>query len=213
MLKILQERLQQYMNRKLPDVQAGFRKGRGTRDQIANNFWKDWCWSWSCNTLATWCKELNQWKRPDAGKDWRQEEKGTTEENMFGWHHRLDGHEFEQTLRAGDWQGGLACPGHVHGVTNSRKRRSDWTELNWTECQCKSSVEHSLTPQKQGIAWQSSSQDSMLSLPSAWVQSLVVEPTSLTKWPKNIFKESIEVFVFNFRPILEPGSLKEASDT
>ena len=39
MLKILQARLQQYMNRELPDVQAGFRKGRGTRDQIANNHW------------------------------------------------------------------------------------------------------------------------------------------------------------------------------
>ena len=39
MLKILQARLQQYMNRELPDVQAGFRKGRGTRDQIANIFW------------------------------------------------------------------------------------------------------------------------------------------------------------------------------
>ena len=61
MLKILQERLQQYMNRKLPDVQAGFRKGRGTRDQIANNFWKDWYWSWNSNTLATWCEELTHW--------------------------------------------------------------------------------------------------------------------------------------------------------
>ena len=50
-------------------------------------------------TLATWCKLLLAtwliWENPDAGKDWRQENKGTTEDEMVGWHHRLDGHEFE----------------------------------------------------------------------------------------------------------------------
>ena len=51
------------------------------------------------------------WKDPDAGKDWRQEEKGTTEDEMVGWHHRLNGHEFELTLGVGDGQGGLACCG------------------------------------------------------------------------------------------------------
>ena len=45
----------------------------------------------------------------DSGQDWRQEEKGTTEDEMFGWHHRLDGHESEQVLRAGDGQRSLAC--------------------------------------------------------------------------------------------------------
>ena len=49
------------------------------------------------------------WKNPDAGKDWRQEEKGMTEDKMVGWHHRLDGHEFEQALGVGDGQGSLAC--------------------------------------------------------------------------------------------------------
>ena len=44
-----------------------------------------------------------------AGKDRRQEEKGTTEDEMVGWHHRLDGHEFEQAPGVGDGQGGLAC--------------------------------------------------------------------------------------------------------
>ena len=48
-------------------------------------------------------------KDPDAGRDWGQEEKGTTEDEMAGWHHRLDGHEFEQALGAGDGQGSLAC--------------------------------------------------------------------------------------------------------
>ena len=47
------------------------------------------------NTLATWCEELTHLKDPDAGKDWRQEEKGMTEDEMVGWHHRLYGHEFE----------------------------------------------------------------------------------------------------------------------
>ena len=48
-------------------------------------------------------------KDPDARKDWKQEEKGTTEDEMVGWHHQLDGHEFEQAPGVGDGQGGLAC--------------------------------------------------------------------------------------------------------
>ena len=57
----------------------------------------------------------------------RQEEKGTTEDKMAGWHHWLNGHEFEWTLGAGDGQGGLACC--VHGVAKSWTWLSDWTEL------------------------------------------------------------------------------------
>ena len=48
-------------------------------------------------------------KDPDAGKDWRQEEKGETEDEMVGWHHWLNGHEFEQTPGASEGQGGLVC--------------------------------------------------------------------------------------------------------
>ena len=48
-------------------------------------------------------------KDPDAGKDWRQEEKGTTEDEMVGWHHRQDGQEFEQAPGVGDGQGDLVC--------------------------------------------------------------------------------------------------------
>ena len=48
-------------------------------------------------------------KDPDAGKDRRQEEKRMTEDEMVGWHHWLNGHEFEQALGIGDWQGSLAC--------------------------------------------------------------------------------------------------------
>ena len=66
------------------------------------------------------------WKVPDAGKDWGQE-KGTTEDEMIGWHHWLDRHRFGGTLGVGDGQGGLACCGSW-----GRKVRHDWvTELNW----------------------------------------------------------------------------------
>ena len=66
-------------------------------------------------------------KDSDAGRDWGQEEKGTTEDEMSGWHHRLDGHEFEWTPGVGDGQGGLACL--IHGVPKSWTRLSDWIEL------------------------------------------------------------------------------------
>ena len=49
------------------------------------------------------------WKDPDAGRDWGQEEKGTTEDDVVGCHHRLNGHEFESTPGVGDGQGGLVC--------------------------------------------------------------------------------------------------------
>ena len=68
------------------------------------------------------------WKDPDVGKDWRQEEKGTTEDKMVGCHHQLNGQESEWTLGVGDGQGGLACCGSW-GL-----KELDTTEwLNWTE--------------------------------------------------------------------------------
>ena len=67
------------------------------------------------------------WKDPGAGKDWRWE-KGMTEDEMLGWHHRLDGHEFEKAPGVGDGQGGLGCCG------SWGRKESDTTEwLNWTE--------------------------------------------------------------------------------
>ena len=68
------------------------------------------------------------WKDPDAGKDWRREEKGTIEDEMAGWHHWLNGHEFEWTTGVGDGQGGLAC------CSPWGRKELDMTErLNWTE--------------------------------------------------------------------------------
>ena len=63
------------------------------------------------------------WKDPNAGKDWRRVEKGMTEDEMVGWHHRLNGCEFEQAPEAGDGQGSLIPA--VHGVAKSRTRLSD----------------------------------------------------------------------------------------
>ena len=67
-------------------------------------------------------------KDPDGGKDWRQKEKGTTEDEMIGWHHQLEEHEFKQAPGVSDGQGSLVyyCPGG--------RKESDTTEqLNWTE--------------------------------------------------------------------------------
>ena len=63
-------------------------------------------------TPIFWPPDAKNWltgKDPDAGKDWRQEEKGMTEDEMVGWYHWLDGHEFEQALGVGEGQGSLAC--------------------------------------------------------------------------------------------------------
>ena len=73
-------------------------------------------------------KSWRIWKDPDAGKDWGQKEKGTTEDEMIGWHHRLNGHGFGWTLGVGDGQGGLAC------CSSWGRKESDMTErLNWTD--------------------------------------------------------------------------------
>ena len=69
-------------------------------------------------------------KDPDAGKDWRQEQKGTTEDKMVGWHHWLNGHGFGWTLGAGDGQGGLACCGSWGCKESDTTERLNWTELN-----------------------------------------------------------------------------------
>ena len=81
-------------------------------------------------TPILWKPDVKNWltgKDPDAGKDLRQEEKGTTEDEMVGWHHQLDGHEFEQAPGVGDGQGGLACCSPW-----SHRVGHDWvTEPNW----------------------------------------------------------------------------------
>ena len=85
--------------------------------------------------LILWPPDVKNWltgKDPDAGKGWSQEEKGTTEDDMVGWHHRLDGHEFEQGLGVGDGQGSLAC---CSPWSHKKSDTAEWlnrTEL-WSE--------------------------------------------------------------------------------
>ena len=79
-----------------------------------------------------WPPDAKNWligKDPDAGKDWRQEEKRTTEDEMVGWHHRFNGHEFQQALGVGDGQGSLVC------CSPCGCKESDTTGwLNWRGC-------------------------------------------------------------------------------
>ena len=81
-------------------------------------------------TPILWTPDVKSWlirKAPDAGKDWGQEEKGTTEDEIIGWHHQLNGHGFGWTPGVGNGQGSLA------GCSSwGRRVRHDWaTELNW----------------------------------------------------------------------------------
>ena len=82
-------------------------------------------------TLILWPLHVKSWliwKDSDAGRDWGQEEKETTQDEMTGWHHWLYAHEFGWTLGIGDGQGGLAC------CNSWGCKESDTTErLNWTE--------------------------------------------------------------------------------
>ena len=77
-------------------------------------------------------KSLLLWKDPDAGKYWGQEEKGTTEDEMAGWHHRLDGHEFEWTPGVGDGQRGLVCCGSWDHKELDTTEQLNWTELEFS---------------------------------------------------------------------------------
>ena len=85
-------------------------------------------------TPIIWPPDAKRWligKDPDAGKDWGQEEKGATEDEMAGWHHGLDGHEFGWTPGVGDGQGGLACYGSWDCKELDTTERLNW--LNWTD--------------------------------------------------------------------------------
>ena len=94
------------------------------RKSVLNIHWMDWCWSWSSNTLATWCKELTHWKSP-----WRWERLKVGEGDNQGW----DGWMASLTRWIWVWaSSGMhreAWHTAVHGVAKSRTWVSDWTEL------------------------------------------------------------------------------------
>ena len=80
-------------------------------------------------TPVIWPPDLKNWligKDPDAGQDWRQEEKEMKEDEMVGWHHQFNGHEFDQAPGVGDGQGILACCSPW--VTKSQTQLSNWTD-------------------------------------------------------------------------------------
>ena len=84
-------------------------------------------------TLTLWPPDVKNWltgKDPDIGKDWRQE-KGISEDEMVGWHHWLDGHEFEQAPGVGDGQGSLAC---CSPWGCKEWDTTEWTKLTWRIC-------------------------------------------------------------------------------
>ena len=105
--------------------QQGDPTSQSQRKSVLNIHWRT---DAEAETLILWSPDEKNWlirKDPDAGKDWRQEEKGTTEDEMVGWHHRLNGHDFEQACEL--VMDREAWHATVHGVV-------DWvTELNWTE--------------------------------------------------------------------------------
>ena len=87
-----------------------------------------------------WPPHAKSWligKDSHAGRDWGQEEKGTTEDEMAGWHHQLDRRESEWTPGVGDGQGGLACCDSWGRKESDTTEWLNWTELNWTETRLK----------------------------------------------------------------------------
>ena len=102
-------------------------------------------------TPILWPPDAKGWligKDPDAGKDWGQEEKGTTEDEMVGWHHQHNGHGFGWTPEVGDGQGGLAC------YVSWGLKGSDMTEwLNWTELNWKCRIKDIMCPSVPGFLY------------------------------------------------------------
>ena len=94
-----------------PNPLTARRLNQSILEEINQNIhWKDWCWSWTSNTLATWWEEPTHWKRPWCWKRLRGGGEGrVTENEVIGWHHQLNGHEFEQTPGDSEGQGSLAC--------------------------------------------------------------------------------------------------------
>ena len=86
--------------------------------------------------LILWLLDVKNWligKDPNVGKDWRQEERGMTEEEMVGWHHWLCAHAFEQAPVIGDEQGSLACWSPWGPKESDMPEWLNWTELNFGE--------------------------------------------------------------------------------
>ena len=109
------------------EIQPVYSKGDQPWDLFGRNDAK-------AETPVLWPPHAKSWligKDPDAGRYWEQKEKGTTEDEMAGWHHWLDGRESEWTLGVGDGQGGLVCCDSWVRKESDMTMWLSWTELNW----------------------------------------------------------------------------------
>ena len=110
----------------------GGQTNQSWRKSVLNTQWKD---NADAEALILWPPDEN-WlirKDPDAGQDWRQEKKGMTDE-LVGWHHRLDGHEFEQVQRVGNGQESLACCSPWGRKELDMTERLNWTDISLDTC-------------------------------------------------------------------------------
>ena len=109
------------------------------RKSVLTIHWKDWYWSWSSNFWPPYMKSWLIKKDSDAEKDWRQKKKEMTEDEMFGWHHQLDGLEFELAPGVGVGQGSLACCSPWGCKELDMTERPNWTPppfLVWPWSNC-----------------------------------------------------------------------------
>ena len=127
----------------------GKMEGRGDRDDREWDSWMEsltqWTWVWASSGTCwrtdaedeapiLWPPDAMNWlvrKAPDAGKDWRQEEKGTTADEVVGWHHQLNAHEFEQPLGVGGGQGSLACCSPYGYKESDTTEQLNWLKINF----------------------------------------------------------------------------------
>ena len=148
-------------------------------------------------TPIFWPHAAKSWligKDPDAGKDWGQEEKGTTEHEMVGWHHRLNGHGFGWTLGIGGGQGDLVCCGSWGLKESAMTER-----LNWTDKSTSTDKKSSQTAIIYLLKWLSVSQGLT---DSGWVQQN--SSTQLWFWPAHISS----LCVFSLGPRIEGKAIQ-----
>ena len=108
-------------------VLRGDQTSQSYRKSVLNIYWKDWCWSWNSNILATWCEELAHWKRPWSWERMKAGEEGD-DRGWDGWMASLTRWTW---VRASDelLMDSEAWHAAVHGVARSRTQLSNWTEL------------------------------------------------------------------------------------
>ena len=108
--------------------QQGSSTSPSYRKSVLNIHWKDWCWSWNSNTLATWCEELTHWKRSWC---WERLRVGREGENRMRWLDGITDSMDMSLVKPGSWWW-TGRPGVLQSM-GSQRVRHDWaTELSWT---------------------------------------------------------------------------------